>query len=124
VDERSQTTGTGFARVIARWVPVGLLFIVTAASCARDVTEEDCRQVGEHLREVWTAEAKFPQTGGASADKAVAVIKSQGSALEESWKTQCRKELIGTPRASGEFSCMLHAKTLADVKACATIPEH
>ncbi len=122
--ERSRTTGTGIARVIARWVPVGLWFVAAASGCARDVTEADCKEVGAHLHEVWTAEAKFPQTGGGSADKAVAVIRSKGSELEETWTAQCRKELIGTPRATGEFSCMLHAKTLADVKACATIPEH
>jgi hypothetical protein len=98
--------------------------VVAASGCARDVTEDDCKEVGAHLREVWTAEAKFPQTASGSADKAVSVIKSKGSELEETWTAQCRKELIGTPRASGEFSCMLHTKTLADVKTCATIPEH
>jgi hypothetical protein len=115
--------------VLGRWIaggaPLGFLwFFVAAGGCARSVTEDDCKEVGAHLRALWTAEAKFPETGGSSAEKAVAVIKSEGQALETSFIDDCKKDFVGKPRASGEFSCLSHAKTLADVKTCATIPAH
>ena len=92
--------------------------------CTGSVTEADCKEVGEHLREIWTAEAKFPDTPGPSTEKAIAVIKSEASTIEQSFVTDCKKQLLGKPRSSSEFSCLSHAKTLADVRACATIPEH
>ncbi|MDC3958279.1 hypothetical protein [Polyangium jinanense] len=104
-----------------------LVFFVLAClatGCARNVTENDCKAVGEHLRVLWTAEAKYPEAASPSAEKAVAVVKSEGQRLEESFVTDCKRDLVGKPRASGEFSCLSHAKTLADVRTCATIPAH
>lgn len=92
--------------------------------CVRDVTEEDCRLLGAHLREIWTAEAKFPEKAGPSAEKAVAVIKSEGAKLEESVIATCKKDYLGKPKASGEFSCLSRARTYAEVQTCATIPVH
>jgi hypothetical protein len=94
------------------------------SGCVRDVTENDCRSLGTHLRDIWTAEAKYPEKAGSSAEKAVAVIKSEGAKLEESVITTCKKDYLGKPRASGEFSCLSSAKTYAEVQACATIPVH
>lgn len=101
-----------------------LIGVFVGSACVRDVTEEDCRSLGAHLREIWTAEAKFPQTATPSAEKAVAVIKSEGAKLEESVIATCKRDYMGKPKASGEFSCLSRAKTYADVQACATIPEH
>jgi hypothetical protein len=101
-----------------------LLATFVLAGCVRDVTENDCRSLAAHLREVWTAEAKFPDKAGPSAEKAVAVIKSEGAKLEESVVVTCKRDYMGKPRASGEFSCLSQAKTYAEVQACATIPEH
>ena len=104
-----------------------LVFLVLAGlatGCARDVTEADCKAVGGHLHELWTAEAKYPEAASPSAEKAVAVVKSEGQRLEESFIADCKRDLVGKPRASGEFSCLSHAKTLADVRTCATIPAH
>jgi hypothetical protein len=92
--------------------------------CVRDVTEDDCRALATHLHEIWTAEAKFPEKPGSSAEKAVAVIKSEGAKLEASVTVVCKREYVGQPKASGEFSCLSNAKTYAAVQACATIPEH
>ena len=115
--------------VLERWIawgaPLGLLCTnVFATGCARSVSEDDCKEVGAHMRALWTAEAKFPETASPSADKAAAVIKSEGTTLEESVIADCKKDLLGKPKASGEFSCLSHAKTLADVHTCATIPAH
>jgi hypothetical protein len=101
-----------------------LLVVFVMPGCIRDVTEDDCRALATHLREVWTAEAKFPQSASPSAEKAVAVIKSEGAKLEESVFGTCKREYVGKPRASGEFSCLSRAKTYAEVQTCATIPEH
>jgi hypothetical protein len=101
-----------------------LLGTFVLPSCVRDVTENDCRSLATHLRDVWTAEAKFPEKAGPSAEKAVAVIKSEGAKLEESVMVTCKRDYVGKPRASGEFSCLSQAKTYAEVQACATIPEH
>ncbi len=94
------------------------------SGCVRDVTESDCRSLATHVHDVWTAEAKFPEKAGPSAEKAVAVIKSEGAKLEESLMVTCKRDYVGKPRASGEFSCLSQAKTFAEVQACATIPAH
>jgi len=94
------------------------------AGCVRNVTEDDCKALGAHLHEVWTTEAKFPEKAGPSAEKAVAVIKSEGSKLEESVIATCKRDYLGKPKASGEFSCLSRARTYAEVQTCATIPVH
>jgi len=95
-----------------------------ASGCVRDVTEDDCQSLAKHLHEVWTADAKFPEKGSPSAEKAVAVIKGEGDKLEQSVFGACKRDYMGKPKASGEFSCLSRAKTYADVQACATIPVH
>mgnify|MGYP001416140539 CR=1 FL=1 len=69
-----------------------------------------------------TAEAKFPQSASPSAEKATALIKSEGIKLEESVFATCKRDFMGKPKASGEFSCLSRANTYADVQACATMP--
>ncbi len=101
-----------------------LLCAFVLSGCIRDVTENDCRALATHLRDVWTAEAKFPEKASPSAEKAVAVIKSEGAKLEESVMVTCKRDYVGKPRASGEFSCLSQAKSYAEVQACATIPAH
>jgi len=97
---------------------------VLAGGCARTVTDEDCKEVGAHLHALWSAEARFPESASPSAEKGASVIKSEGTKLEESFVTDCKKELLGKPKATGEFSCLAHAKTLAEVRTCAEIPAH
>jgi hypothetical protein len=119
-DKRSELRGT----VELAAVFVLLLGVFAGTGCVRDVSEDDCKSLGAHLRDIWTTEAKFPQSAGSSAEKAVAVIKSEGAKLEESVITTCKREYMGKPKASGEFSCLSRAKTYAEVQTCATIPEH
>jgi hypothetical protein len=102
-----------------------LLFVLfVVPGCVRDVSENDCRSLAAHVHDVWTADAKFPEKAGSSAEKAVAVIKSEGAKLEESVVVTCKRDYMGKPRASGEFSCLLQAKSYAEVQSCATIPLH
>jgi hypothetical protein len=67
--------------LVGAWSLLALLVLVAGAGCVRDVVDEDCKELGRHLHEVWTAEAKFPATASPSAEKAVAVIKSEGAEL-------------------------------------------
>ncbi len=110
----------------SRW-SVGFVLLLCACltpACVRDVTEDDCKELAKHLHEVWTSDAKFPEKSSPSAEKAVAVIKSEGGKLEEAAFASCKREYMGKPKASGEFSCLSRAKTYAEVQACATIPVH
>ena len=100
------------------------LFGFVVPGCVRDVSEDDCRALGKHLHDIWTEEAKFPEKPGASAEKAVAVIRNEGDKLEQSVVASCKRDYLGKPKASGEFSCLSRAKTYADVQTCATIPVH
>lgn len=97
---------------------------LSMAGCVRDVTEDDCKSLSKHLHEVWSAEAKFPEKAGPSAEKAIAVIKGEGDKLEQNHFSACKRDYMGKPKASGEFSCLSRSKTYADVQACATIPVH
>lgn len=111
---------------LSRW-SVGFVLLLCAfvtPACVRDVSEDDCKALAKHLHEVWTSDAKFPEKSSPSAEKAVAVIKSEGGKLEESVIATCKREYLGKPKASGEFSCLSRAKTYAEVQACATIPVH
>lgn len=94
------------------------------AGCVRDVTEDDCKSLAKHLHEVWTSDAKFPEKASPSAEKATAVIKGEGDKLEQSVFNACKRDYVGKPKASGEFSCLSRTKTYAEVQACATIPVH
>jgi hypothetical protein len=95
-----------------------------STGCVRDVTEDDCTSLAKHLHEVWTSDAKFPEKPGPSAERAVAVIKSEGDKLEQTFFNACKRDYVGKPKASGEFSCLSRAKTYAEVQTCATIPVH
>lgn len=101
---------------------LSLLMVFVVPSCSRNVAEEDCRSLGVHLRAIWMAEAKFPPSASTSAEKATALIKSEGIKLEESVFASCKRDFMGKPKASGEFSCLSRANTYADVQACATMP--
>ncbi|HRI72545.1 MAG TPA: hypothetical protein PK156_50260 [Polyangium sp.] len=103
---------------------VVLLIGFVVPGCVRDVSEDDCRALGKHLHDIWTEEAKFPEKPSASAERAVAVIRNEGDKLEQSVIASCKRDHLGKPKASGEFSCLSRAKTYADVQTCATIPVH
>lgn len=109
-----------FVLLLCGFVPFSLL----SAGCVRDVTEDDCKALSKHLHDVWTSDAKFPEKAGASAEKAVAVIKGEGDKLEQNVLSACKRDYMGKPKASGEFSCLSRSRTYAEVQTCATIPVH
>lgn len=113
---------TARARLALGFVLLLVGFVVPG--CVRDVSEDDCKSLASHLHDIWTAEAKFPEKDSSAAEKAVAVIKSEGDKLEQSVFASCKRDYVGKPKASGEFSCLSRAKTYAEVQACATIPVH
>jgi len=97
--------------------PLLLALLATLSGCGRTLAEDDCHKIADHLREVWQSEAKTasPPEG---ADRASAVIKSEGDKLVADWTAECKKELLGRRVESKEIDCLLAAKTIAQVTKC------
>lgn len=99
------------------WAVCGL--VVAALGCGRTVTEEDCAHVKDNMRDAWAAEArKAAPADGAAADKAAAVVKTEGDKLVNDWMGECKKELMGRRVEPKEMDCLLGAKTLGDISKC------
>ena len=87
-------------------------------ACSRTVSDDDCRRVGDHLRDVWQAETKTTAPDGISEDKATAVIHTEGERLVTQWSTECKTELRGRRVDPKELECLLKASTIAQVAKC------
>jgi hypothetical protein len=96
---------------------LGLLLVL--AGCGKTVTEEDCREVADHLRDVWQAEwAKVaPAEGG---EKPASVVKTEGDKLAADWVVECKAKLAGNPDRS-DVRCLLNAKTIPDIRKCSEL---
>jgi hypothetical protein len=104
-------------------VAVGVFGLVVLPACTRKVTEDDCRKVGENVREAWareTKDVKAPE--GPNTEKATGIIKSEGEKLASGWAQVCRSKLLGQPASSEEMNCLLGKKTLAELRRCAPSP--
>lgn len=99
-----------------------LPFVIVAAGCGRTMSDEDCKQIGDHLREVWANEAKgAAPPDGPAADRANGAIKSEGERLGTDWAAECKKELLGRRVDAREVDCLLKAKTIAEVSKCSEL---
>jgi hypothetical protein len=99
------------------WSLCGLL--VAVAGCGRTVTEADCIRIKDNMREAWAVESKAATpTEGAGAEKAAAVIKTEGEKLVVDWMAECKKELMGRRAEPKEMDCLLRAKTLGAINKC------
>lgn len=98
----------------------GLLLLCAAAlGCGgKSLEEEDCRLVGNALRDAWRAEVRNAPKAGPSNDKGAGVAMSEGDKVVNEWLTECRA-LRGTQVSSEELSCLQRAKSLAEMRACA-----
>ena len=93
-----------------------------ATGCSRTMTDDDCRKVADHLREVWNTEAKkAAPEGGEAATKADAVIRSEGESLVQDWTAECKKELEGRRVDPKEMDCLLKTKTVEEITKCAEL---
>jgi hypothetical protein len=93
---------------------------LAAAACSRTMGEEDCQMVATNLREVWSAEAQKATTGDEpDAEKATAVVKSEGDRLVADWLSECKQELQGRRVDPKELDCLLAARTIDAVQRCA-----
>lgn len=88
------------------------------AGCGRKLSDNDCRNVADHLADVWTAEAKKEQTDGPGKEKAQDVIRQEGERLKQDWTEDCKKELVGKRFDEKEMACLLATKTMADIQKC------
>ena len=100
------------------WVLLPCL-LVTITGCGRIVTESDCGLIRDNMRGAWSAEAKkAAPADGVSAEKAAAVIKSEGDKLVGDWMAECKRELMGRRAEPKEMDCLLQAQTISDITRC------
>ena len=95
-----------------------LLALLLLSGCGRTVTEADCNKIKDNMREAWSAEAKRAKGDGPGAEKAEAVIKSEGDRLTVDWMAECKKELMGRRVEPKEMDCILGARTIAEINKC------
>ena len=102
------------------WALCGLL--VAVAGCGRTVTEADCTHIKDNMRDAWAAESKKAAPAeGAGAEKAAAVIRTEGEKLVTDWMAECKKELMGRRVEPKEMDCLLQAKTLGAINKCSEL---
>jgi hypothetical protein len=94
------------------------LLLLSVTACGRTVSEDDCVKIKENMRDAWAAESKKAAGDGPGADKASAVIKSEGEKLVTDWMAECKKDLIGKRVEQKELDCLLGAKTIAQINKC------
>ena len=106
-----------YAAMSRRALPL-LLLLAAVPACGRTVSEGDCTQIRDNMRAAWSSEAKkaVPEAG---AEKATAVVRSEGDRLAGEWMSECKKELMGRRADPKEMDCLLQAKTLGDINKCA-----
>jgi len=86
------------------------------------MTEEDCKKVATHMRDVWDTETKKAAVAdGVAADKAADVIRSEREKLLQNWTVECKKELEGRRVDAKEMDCLLKAPTIEAVNKCAEL---
>ena len=93
---------------------LGLSLGAVLGGCGRSMTLSDCERVGKHMREVWDSDA-----GPTKDDRAKLVIKTEGDRMQEQWLAECKREIEGRKIDENEISCILGAKTIAAIQACA-----
>src|SRR4051794_28553671 len=92
--------------------------LLTVCACGQTVSEDDCVKIKENMREAWAAESKKAAGEGPGADKASAVIKSEGEKLVVDWMAECKKELMGRRVDPKEMDCLRQARTIAAINKC------
>ena len=97
-----------------------LVFGLAVTGCGKKVTEADCVRVGEHLRVVWQGElARATPESGATSERGALVAGAEGEKIAGAWTTQCKREVEGRRFDQAELDCLLAAKSIGDVGACA-----
>jgi hypothetical protein len=104
-----------------RLLGCGIVAVATAG-CGRTVTEDDCTHIKDNMRDAWAGEAKKATPADpAGAEKAGAVIRTEGERLVNDWMAECKKELMGRRVEPQEMECLLQAKTLAAINKCSEL---
>lgn len=98
--------------------------MIASGGCGRRMSQSDCERIGTHLRDVWDSDvqATAPRSDEAKGSElGQLVIKSHRERISSEWMNQCRRELEGRPVDEKEINCILEAKAIADVQACASL---
>ncbi len=86
--------------------------------CGRkSLDDEDCRAVGNALRDAWRAEVRNARQGPSN-DKGAGVAMSEGDRVVNEWLSECQS-LRGTDVRAEELACLQRSKSLAEMRACA-----
>ncbi len=98
-----------------------LVCLLAPVGCGKTMTDADCDRVGKHMRSVWDAEATAtaPETTPQSTERARLVLKGEGDRMQAEWTAECRRELEGRKVDGQEVECILAAKTIDQIQACA-----
>ncbi len=113
----------GVRRPTARLSILPLFLVCSLFGCGRTMSQADCEKIGNHMREVWDTDVKASAPSmpdGTAQDLAQLVIKNHRERIGSEWMNQCRRELEGRHVDEKELDCIMKAKTIADVQACAT----
>lgn len=107
---------------VGRGVAIGACTLglgALAVGCGKTMTEQDCQKLADHMREVWNAEAaRAAPEDGPVAEKASAVIQSEGERTVGEFLSECKQQLEGRRVDASEVDCILDAKTMAGIKEC------
>ena len=94
--------------------------VILLAGCGHAVSDDDCRRIADHLREVWEDEAKERAHPAAVTDgRSAGLVRSGGDRLVADWSAECKRDLVGRRVTEGELDCLLGAKTADRVAKCA-----
>jgi hypothetical protein len=109
---------------VASWAAIALVVLI-CAGCGHTVTDQDCKQIGDNMLAIWKAEAAKAAASAAppgapspTAEKAQAVVATEGDKLVTEWSAQCKKELSGRRVDQKEMDCLLKATSVAEMSKC------
>jgi len=101
-----------------------LLMGVLTCGCGKTMTEQDCQKVADHMSEVWNNETtKAAPNEGPGAEKATAVIRTEGERTVGEFLSECKQQLEGRRVDASEVECVLEATTMAAIKDFGTHPK-
>jgi len=105
--------GRGRAR---RLLVVGVVALALTGCGKRTLSEQDCEAVRDQLEAAWMADGN-QAASAAKTEEFKRFVKDEAQRIGERWMAQCRP-MVGQQVDSGEYECLLDAKTIDEVMGC------
>lgn len=115
--ERGGANGRRKRRAL-RLAHLGMFALMAGGCSGRTVEEEDCRSVGNALRDAWRAEVRNAPRQGPANEKGMGIAASEGEHVVNEWLEICRRDLMGTRVDGNDLDCLERAKTLGEMRVC------